>query len=979
MVAALGRSRRERNGGHLLLGALLALLLPQLASAARIGIDAAHDPDSRLEIRTVVLPGGEEVQLYVLLGEGLRITIDDSLLEADHVEVDLTNRLVRVIGFGRYTSGSEVVAGDDLVIDLRDESFAGDDVLLISDQIEVTGDRASRVPGLIRVAMGRFSPCTRCGQDVEDYGFAAERLEIFPGDRLVAYDVTVLIRGAAVLTLPIMVLPIGPQDRMPRFEYLTGTATQRARITLSWPYVAGPHAYGDVGVRYYADVLPGASRVGDALLGGAVERSYVGGFIQHRFYTERGKGRFEVDYTPAFQTDEGRTEPLFRVRFEYADEEVIGPPRTALLVSRDDHERERFWEATLTHDAVSQGVRGRFSSQVYLDLDLEGPVRTPSYASRTVPLMTVARLQLEPEEVRSLSLGPVRVDRLLVDLGVFQDRSNPLNRSAAVTPYVTTGRVVEGHRVALSPLPLWSGMTLEGRTDFTGYYYATAERQVEWLTSLTARQAFGRTGSLSITFTRDVREGETPFRFDLFSYRSRTDLRGQLRLDPAPWLRFEQRGGYVFLDDRSPDNEGWLPLASTLTLLRNLDWVTLTLRNEYDPEEGDPGTLDATLELRTRGTFSGRLEVTHSQDLAVRPDRLTGEPRDTSRTAVEASAGLTGVFDLSVETAYRYDPPPGEPGEPREQFEDLNVRLTLGTLRHDDRVPGLAVTYAHDLNVGQVSAFEVAAAATLGPLEFDAMERLSLPTGRLARSQLRLAWPGVAALQAEGLVWLPTGWLGFPQPEPYARNLLFTLEEAPERGSPTWQVRFATRLDPALGPVGGYGFRNSTLTGRVLLEDRLVGPVRFSVDGFAELLWQDDVQPSTYLRRANLRFGVDVYERVGLQGTLGYVGQYSLAEAEVTSARLSLQEVALVVRPFDSLYLGAVITDVWELTGSDPSRPAFNLQPTFVAVWNRCCWAVYGSWNSATGAVAITLTTPGADQGIGNVFDTGWLIPRRQP
>lgn len=959
--------------------ALLALAATTGALAARIGIDASSDPESRLEIRTVRLPGGEEVQLYVLRGEGLRITIDDALLEADHVEVDLTNRLVRVIGPGRYSSGSEVVAGDDLIIDLRDESFAGDDVLIVTEAIDVTGDRASRVPGLIRVAMGRFSPCTRCGQDVEDYGFAADRLEIFPGDRLVAYDVTVLIRGAAIMTLPIMVLPIGPQDRQPRFELVTGTVTDRARITLGWPYVAGPDAYGDVGLRYYADVQPGASQVGDLLLGGAVLRSYVGGFLDHRFYTERGKGRFAVDYTPAFHTPSGPTERLFAVRFAYADEEVLGTPLTTLLVERDDERRLRLWEASLSHLSVAYGVRGAFTSQVFLDLDPTDDVATPSYASRSVPLMTIARLQLEPEELRTLDLGALRVERLLLDLGVFQDRSNSINRSAALTPEVTAGRAVEAHTLALRPLQLWSGATLEGRTAFTGYYYTTAERQVEWLTSLTARQRFWDVGGLSLTFTRDVREGETPFRFDLFPYRSRTDVRGDLRLDPWPWLRFQQSGGYVFFDDRNPGDVGWLPLVSTATLFGDLDWLTLTLRNEYDLEDGDPGSLEATLELRSRGTFSGSVKLTHAQDLSVRPDRLTGAPRDTTQTAVEASAAVTGVVELRVSTAYRYDPPLVAPGEPPDHWDDLSVRLTLGTLRHDDATPGLALTYARDLDAGQVSAFEVAAAATLGPLELDATERLSLPTGRLSRSQLRLAWPGVAALQADGLVWLPTEWLGLPQPEPYARNLAFTLEQAPERGSATWQVRYTTRVDPALGPPDGFGYRNSTLTGRVLLDDRTVGPARFSVDGFAELLWHDDVQPSTYLRRANLRFGVDLYERVGLQGTIGYSGQYDLAAAEVTSGRLSLQEVALVVRPLDTLYLGAVVTDVWDLTGNDPNQPAFNLQPTFVVVWNRCCWALYGSWNSANGDLAITLTTPGADQGVGNVFDTGWIIPRRQP
>ncbi len=969
--------RVHRLAALLLTGLLLAA---PSAWAARIGIDAGGDPDSRLEIRTVTLPDGTEVQLYVLQGENLRVSIDDALLEAAHVEVDLTNRLVRVIGFGRYVSGGETVEGQDLVIDLRDESFAGDDVLIVSDAITVKGDRASRVPGLIRVALGEFSPCTRCGQDIEDYGFEADTLEIYPGDRIVAYEVTVLIRGAAVMTLPMMVLPIGPQDRLPRLEYLTGTASERARVTLSWPYVMGPNAYGDVGVRYYADVRPGGSGVGDALLGGAVERSYVGGFLQHRFYTPTGKGAFTVDYTPAFTTPTGVTDRQFQVRLAYADEEVLGPPRTTLLVERDDDRRPRLWEATVTHQALRDGWRGLYTTQVYLDLERGSLLRAPSYAGRSVPLQTVTRLQLEPENVRSLNLGAFTLERFLIDVGAFQDVSNSLNRSAAASPTQTAGRALEAHTLSLAPLPLWSGFTLEGRTAFTGYYYSTAERQVEWLSRLVGTQRFGSTGSLSLTFTRDVREGETPFRFDLLPYRSRTDLRSQLRLDPAPWLRFEQSGGYVFYDDRNPTEVGWLPLVSTATLLRNLNWISLTLRNEYDPATGDPGSLDATLELRSRGQFYGQLELRHSQDLAVRPDRLTGAPLDTTNSGVKVEVGVGSIVSLAADTAYRYYPPPPDPGEPLDHWDDLNLKLTLGTLRHDDSLPGLAVTYAHDLNVGRASAFEVAAAATVGPLQFDALERLSLPTGQLARSQLRLAWPGVAAAQADGLMWLPTGWLGLPQPDPYARNLSFTLEEAPERGSPTWQVRYSTRLDPVLGTTAdAYGFRNSQVTGRVLLTDRAVGAVRFSVDGFAELMWQDDVQPSTYLRRANLRFGVDVYDRVGLQGTIGYSGLYSLTSEEVVSGRLSLQEVALVVRPLDTLYVGAVITDVWDLTGNDASQSAFNLQPTFVVAWNRCCWALYGSWNSRSGAIAITLTTPGADQGIGHIFDTGWIIPRRQP
>ena len=358
-------------------------------------------------------------------------------------------------------------------------------------------------------------------------------------------------------------------------------------------------------------------------------------------------------------------------------------------------------------------------------------------------------------------------------------------------------------------------------------------------------------------------------------------------------------------------------------------------------------------------------------------DRITGLPTDDSRTSLSLTAGLRGAFDVSVATAYRYAPPPPPPGEPPDHFDDLTVRLTLGTLGQDDLVPGLAIDYSRDLDRGRVSAFGVEVTGRAGPVALYALERLSLPSGRLAQSRLRAEWRGVAAVEARGLEWLPPAAIGLPEPDPYVRDLELAVEDAPEFGTPTWRVAFSTRFDPALAGGEG-GLRGSTLTGRALLDSRVIGPARVSVDGFAEFAWRDDVQAVTYLRRANLGFGVDLYERVGLQGTLGYAAGFSPGTQQVTSARLTLSEVALVVRPIDELYLGVVLDDVWDLTGGDPNR-LVELRPEFTVVWNRCCWALYGSWDSATGVVAITLTTPGADQGLRQVFGTGLVLPPRRP
>lgn len=964
---------------RLVLGCLMLLLLGT-AHAARIVIDAAADPDSRLEIRTITLPNGETVQLYVLEGDGMRIAIDDDVLVADHVEFDLTNRLVRVIGPGSFTTGSETVTGDGLVIDLSAESFSAADVLIVTDAIDVRGDSASRVPGLIRVAMGEFSLCSRCNQQVEDYGFKAQRLELYPGDRLVAFVVSVLIREQPVLSLPIMVLPLSEPHRQPRLVYERGTSTQPARIFVTWPYVAGPDAYGDATLRYYADVVPGGRGVQQTLLGGTVAQWYLGGAVNHRFYTERGKGAFQVDFTPGFITHQGVTDHEFKVRFAYGDEEALGPPSLSLLLERDDVRRDDIWEATVSAVQIESGIRARFSTQVFLDLDPTDSVWEPSYASRNTPLMTLARLELEPVDMTPFSVGPLSLDRLLVDFGGFQDVSNPLNRSAAVNPLSTTGRLREAHRVTLAPQDLWSGMSVEGRTDFTGFYYGTAERQVEWLSRLSATQAFGSFASLNVSYRRDVREGETPFRFDVLPYRNRTDLTARFLLTPAPWLRFDQNGGYVFVDDRSPGDVGWMPLTSTLTLLGNVNWVNLTVRNVYELDGSDPGTIDATLRARTTGSgpWGASAELRHVVDLAVLPDRITLQPLDESATYLSLSGGLTGIATITARSAYRYNPPPPEPGRAPDRFDDLELTLTLGTLTQNDMRPGLAITYARDLNEGYTSAFGVEATARISTLRLSALERLDLPSGRISSSRLRAELPGYVAVQADGLAWLPPEWIGLPSHTGFARQIGVSVEAAPQSGQPTWQLRFSTTYDPEILSGAG-GYRASTLTGRAIVADYQLGSTRFSIDGFAELQWRDALQPETYLRRANLVFGVQFADTVGLQGTLGYAAAYSTSLQEVTSARLSLEQVALVVRPIDSLYVGAVFNEVWDLTGNDPTRPAFSARPTLTVVWNRCCWALYGSWNTGTGALAITLTTPGADQGLSQVFETGWLIPRRTP
>ena len=116
------------------------------------------------------------------------------------------------------------------MFELEEETFSGQDVIIITSEIDVIGLDANRVPGQISVLTGEFSPCGRCNQEVQDYSFQAARLELFPGDRLVAFDVYLRIRDLPILYLPLLVVPLGPPDRQPQLSITAGDELNRAEV-----------------------------------------------------------------------------------------------------------------------------------------------------------------------------------------------------------------------------------------------------------------------------------------------------------------------------------------------------------------------------------------------------------------------------------------------------------------------------------------------------------------------------------------------------------------------------------------------------------------------------------------------------------------------------------------------------------------------------------------------------------------------------
>ena len=981
---------------------LLLVVLSGAAFAAKVTISTDEgDKASQLELRNLTLPDGSEVQYYVVKGSPVTVTIDDQQLIADEIEIDFTNKLVRVVGFGTFKSPDEEIAGNDLMIELDDQTFSGKDVLIVTEAIDVIGADASRVPGQIDVLNGRFSPCSRCGQQVQDFGFRAKRLELYPGDRLVAFEVTVVIRELPVFLLPILVIPLAAPDRQPRLTITQGSATARANFFIDWPYVAGANALGTFSVRYYADVLPGQGNLfTNGLLGGRTTTSYLGGGVNHRFYTETGQGSVDFFYVPSFITydanrvPDGKTrdEITFRVRYDTAPElaDVPDMPSVSVLIERDDEQRQRLLEYGVSLQANSGGVVGTFSSSGFFDLEPNDDVTEPSYDSSSDPLRTFARVEIATAD-QQFSVGPFRLSNLDLDLGAFQDQSNPTNRSAAATPRITGGRLLGSYSLNVDPLTPWSGFSVSARSDFTGQYYSTRnpdgafERQIDWYTQVDLNQTFGF-GNFGVSYVRDINEGETPFLFDsLYNLGNVVRLDANVRLDPAPWLSFTSRGGYVFVFQNRPDATGLEPLTTDLTLFGNTNWFSVSFQNTYDFREKDPGTLSTRFSLRSpEPSLAASLDVTYIDDF--NPLNKRGERDNESELVFEAEYGLPPFLTVDFLGGYTFEPPLPLEGGPLAYYQPFEAGVTLGTLEQGDGPPGLRLSYARDLNTHETQRVGFEFTATLEPFEVALTQRFdfqrarddldsSSPSSPWQDSKLSVRWRGVAALELTGYPIIPPELVGLEyNPDTRETYGVAFIDDFQDQAI-DWRLSYTTTRDPTLNDGSG-GFENSGLELRGSVENVATPTLQFGVELLANLSLADDAQPTSYLRNLNLSLAANLYGVVGLQGALRYDGSYNATTEELTTSRLTIADVAFTVKFFDQLYVAAVFNDVWNFTNTDPAQSPYTFQPELRVVWDRCCWALYASLDTKTGAVSFTLTTPGANRGFNQGFDSGLTFPR---
>lgn len=1017
----------------------LAFFLLLSFSGAAQAVEVKVLESDTIEMRNLQIPGGDSTVLYIFTGSPVRLEVDGDLIIAERIEFDNASRMLRIIGAGDVSYDDVATKGRNYLLDMGSGDLAFEDVFIFTEPLDVKGVQAIRQPGQIDVTAGAFSPCSRCAQDVQDYRFTAERMNLYPGDRLVAFNVTVYIRDLPSFFLPLMVVPLGPADRQPRLQIQRGSETERAEVALDWPYVFGANALGTVSLRYFADVDPGlSSNWAENVFGGTIIQNYFGGGFEHRFYTERGQGNLDFFYTPSFleysgSEASGNTRDEYQLDFGYATEEALEGLQTEILLERDDANNQRILNLTARASDSYGGFDFNYVTQTYFDLDLsrEDEAETPAYRESEGALRTYVKLQASQSDDSVFSVGPFSLTNLLLEAGVFEDYANTSNVSATTSPLyindspiIRSGRLVGGQTLTLEAISPFSGASLSGSTDFLGQYYTTTnsngelERLIDWNTLLSFDQTFGA-GSFGVDYTRTILEGESPFGFDTQSTpANRTDLASEFLYSPLEWLDLSVSETYVFQDDREGDEIGAGPLETRVELFSDLDWFSATLEQRFDIQENDPGLLGASATFTLPdSSVNGSLNLSGAYDLSqTQADRL-GVPINESEADLAAQIGYETYAALDVSVGYDFNGDPDDFGDygygggysggygssfgsgggifdeddtesdlGEQLYKPLELGLTLGTLEQEDALPGLRAAMQRDVNTGATESIGLEAAARLGPIEISADQAFDFDNRDASDSEFNVTVPDIIEFSGVGFGLLPPSLVGLvPDPEDTVSYGLSLADLTQQDTTKLYELSYETSygpLDEFGGSAAGLGFSNTSLTAQVAVPLGFIGtglgPLGFGLRLSSILAIADDELLQTYLSSGNLTLTTDFFSTVALQGTLAYAAN-SFGDTELSSQSLTFTDFGVTVRLWEDLYLSALLDDTWEFINPSATTTPYNFQPLFYLTLDRCCWAFYAAYNTENGTVSLTLGYPGSEtSGITGAFNTGLYLPRRE-
>ncbi len=620
--------------------ALALFVLLALALAAEVKVTQAARLFLTGDGRTVVLEG-----------DPVALEYDGRRIEARRVVYDREKRRLLLSGRVRYTDAEgRLLEAESLVLDLEDEALIAVEIRLQDQALEFRAPSACKSEGQIKLKASYFSPCLPCGQDPPDYAFFARKVVIYPGDRVVAYGVWIEVAGKRELYLPLLVLHTGP--RRPRLA-LGFSETDGFTLEADLPYVTAS-GLGFTLLRYF-------------------ERRGLGFGLDHWEVGPEKAHLYALYLPPPVDATEG----TLKLLAEWASEAAGWKKRFSL--KRDDARvRGRFYLKAAAETTAREDPFVRFRLERTLDTDPNAPA--PRGVERMPELELAWKKGVRPFGVRVTGRAVV---------GGYEAASNRQNRSArAAGPRIQAGRVRLEHHERYAPrLP--KGFFLSGQNDFAGYYYSTAEIQIDWKSRLKVGYR-NKVLESGLKLYREVREGETPFAFDRVPTRRKATLEPYLSLRPRPFS-LSLSGGYEFFTKKP------LPLALKAGLREKA--LRLSLSYRRDLEKNRPEAIQASLSFAPR-PFSLRASVGYRWD-EDRYDPLT----------LRASYALPGG---SASLSTRYDPGKG-------RFQTTRAAVSL---RQEARSLSLRASYDH-----RREALALTASLGRGPWKLGASLRYPRPDG----------------------------------------------------------------------------------------------------------------------------------------------------------------------------------------------------------------------------------------------------------
>ncbi|MDV6375641.1 hypothetical protein ORD21_13660 [Deinococcus sp. ZS9-10] len=876
-----------------------------------------------LELRQI---DGQE--LVIISGGNVEMRVDDDVVRARRVEYNRTRRTLTLVGAASYRSAADGqnLSGENLVIELGDQQITGQDVLISDADLEIHGQEVERIPGQLRATGGYFTTCAKCGRTPNDYAFRAERLIVYPGDRLVAYRAQVLLAGVPILFLPVIVIPLNDPERQPRLAISQGSVDGYT-VEADLPFSIGDSTLGTTLLRYYQNRSPSVG-VGVAL------RSYAPlPFVDRvNLYTLANPKPFNTDGTP---------NPGYDLDITFG---VTGRVPLSLAV-RDLDYRLNVTRRDIGLDTASteRGV-----TTVDFGASVEYPLFSSQFAylNRFGPEPTGGILQPYRKTELTLDPRPYTNGTFSADVrlraGSYSAQSNVRSPSAtAQGPNITTTRLEEQHALAFTAQP-WKSADLMLSNTFTGRYYGTGARTVDLNLSATLTQRFNTTNTVTFGAGYVRQEGTSPFYFDAVPGRVLSaPLSLNLNTVPVKDVSF----GVSLRRDLFLSPAAQLPAVFTVGVSRLP--VNLSAQLSYQP-------FTRELESFSYSATAGDSESGKLTPVPAQPAREATEysPAVPARPAYLRRSSAWPTPDLTLTASGGYTRQSG--------YSPFTVRATVTGATRADSISAYVTHNIEKPQIDEVGATinaSVGRDAVLNPFSFSASETLYPPTGRVS-GNASLTWRARYRLSTTHNLLLSRA----VQTDPNLGSTLaqdsgnVTFSVGTVGGSATdWQLTYGGPYDLVRG-----GFTRPTVSGTLSVTrpaQRLALTATVNTPGLD--------QPRTELVNAGLDANIQFGSRAAVSGGVQYFRNRNFT-TDVATDYLTVDplRVSLGIGRKDQppgAYVTASLRQTFVWLDGVPLDPK-PLSPILGLTIDRCCWAIQAEADLGLRRYRLSVGLPGQNQ-----------------